>query len=651
MIRTAIILALSLFISFSSHGKSCDSIRTISLSELQASMVNWRITTNWVELSTCKKLNRYVVTNNVDCAPCQLRVNVEVDTTDTRLFMEVEGPDYLILSLEDSIQQPETQVARHHYFALEFDGLDTGQLNLDIWMPPGTRFIIVSYGADYKEYRYRMSRKEAYTGQSIMFYTFVGALGLLVLINVIWYIFNPRKDILMYTIYAFLMLIFFSATHFSQHEIYDTTLNQYLIYCIQPLSYVAYTLFIKYFLDTPKEYIFLDRYLNWVAGFFLFSTVFIGILFATIDQPFTGYYFHFYRIMAGVFGIFTLIYLLFRPNQFSKFIVFGGFPVLIGSLICMWFSIEAVQIGPILPIHFMMAGTAIELCVFAAGIGYRIKLNRLEKLDVQKALIQEMRKNDELRASKEQMLHAEIDEARKMIQLEEKEKLSAEFNLKEIEIELQSLRTQMNPHFIFNSLNSIKSFIAKNEPRVAADYLSKFARLMRLILANSKSQTVTLESELEAIEIYIHLERMRFKNKFNFELSIDPGVDMKQTKIQPMIIQPFVENAIWHGLMHKEEEGHLSILISGHEDYLEVIIDDDGVGREKSLEISNQRMIKKHSYGMEITEERLQHFYGKAYQLKIEDKFENGQSTGTRVVIHLPILTPTYEHQGGHYRR
>src|SRR6188508_2969786 len=122
-------------------------------------------------------------------------------------------------------------------------------------------------------------------------------------------------------------------------------------------------------------------------------------------------------------------------------------------------------------------------------------------------------------------------------------------------MEMQALRAQMNPHFMFNSLNSINNFILKNDPDNASDYLTKFSRLMRLILDNSRSEWVLLENELKALQLYIELEAVRFDNAFKYSMEVTKDVDPETMMVPPLIIQPYVENAIWHGLLHRKEPG------------------------------------------------------------------------------------------------
>ena len=158
-------------------------------------------------------------------------------------------------------------------------------------------------------------------------------------------------------------------------------------------------------------------------------------------------------------------------------------------------------------------------------------------------------------------------------------------------IALRSLRAQMNPHFIFNALNSVNLYIAQKDERTANKYLTDFSRLMRLVLEQSQKDFIPLQQELEMIKLYINLEHDRFKDKFEYELNIDGELDEDSLQIPPMLIQPYIENAIWHGLRYKEDKGLLKIQYKLEGENILVRIEDNGIGRKKSREIKtkNQR--------------------------------------------------------------
>jgi ligand-binding sensor domain-containing protein len=208
--------------------------------------------------------------------------------------------------------------------------------------------------------------------------------------------------------------------------------------------------------------------------------------------------------------------------------------------------------------------------------------------------------------------------------------------------ELKALRAQMNPHFIFNSLNSIQKYIFKNEHFEASQYLTKFSRLIRLILDQSNQNTILLSSEIDLLKLYVEMETLRFENKFDFEIQIDPQLNQEASYIPSMLVQPYVENAIWHGLLHKEEKGKLSINFSLLQNNLLLVeIIDNGIGRERAMELKSKQVLKKKSYGMQITEDRIATInktLGIAATCKIVDlKNEEGLPLGTKVELKIPI--------------
>lgn len=217
----------------------------------------------------------------------------------------------------------------------------------------------------------------------------------------------------------------------------------------------------------------------------------------------------------------------------------------------------------------------------------------------------------------------------------QKNELTKKFSV----MEMQALRAQMNPHFIFNCLNSINTFILKNEPEAASDYLTKFSRLIRLILQNSNSAVVTLQNELEALHLYLDMESLRFRNKFTFHVRVGSEVELEDIEIPPLIIQPYVENAIWHGLLNKEAIGHLNIDLQVENDNLVCIIEDDGVGRRRAAELKSKSASKSKSMGMQITAQRIKlmnELHGKQTTVDIVDLVDaSGEACGTRVVLTM----------------
>ncbi len=208
--------------------------------------------------------------------------------------------------------------------------------------------------------------------------------------------------------------------------------------------------------------------------------------------------------------------------------------------------------------------------------------------------------------------------------------------------EMRALRAQMNPHFIYNSLNAIRLFVLQNDSDNAEMYLVKFARLMRLILDNSRQEAVALGSELDQLHLYLELEQLRFDHTFDFAIHTDPALSREATLVPPMIIQPFIENAILHGIAHKKAKGHIAVSIRPLNGHLECRVDDDGVGRQRARELKSKTVRSYQSVGLRVTEDRLQLISqrsGKVARVAVIDKTdEQGQATGTRVVIELPLV-------------
>ncbi len=210
------------------------------------------------------------------------------------------------------------------------------------------------------------------------------------------------------------------------------------------------------------------------------------------------------------------------------------------------------------------------------------------------------------------------------------------------ELEMKALRAQINPHFLFNCMNSINRMILNDESENASRYLTKFSKLVRSILENSETPTVSLENELAMLETYIQLEALRFKGKINYQIVLDEFIEPESTYLPSMVLQPFVENAIWHGLMHKETEdkGMITIAIREDEDRLLCTIEDNGVGREKARVLQEKSVLKSKSMGMKITEERLRLLSKEqmAQLVRITDlKDAMDFARGTRVEINIPI--------------
>jgi len=208
---------------------------------------------------------------------------------------------------------------------------------------------------------------------------------------------------------------------------------------------------------------------------------------------------------------------------------------------------------------------------------------------------------------------------------------------------LEALRSQMNPHFIFNSLNAIQECILTKKIDAAYSYLSQFSKLQRLVLENSTMEFIPLTAEIEMLNLYLSLESLRFHQSFNYNLEVDPEIDPEEIQLPTMLLQPYVENAIWHGLRNKEGNKILSVRITDEEKYLQIIIEDNGVGRKRAAEIKKAKLKYNNpvSKGTDITQQVmtiLSHKYDAEIEWEVIDNYNNlKEATGTKVIIKLPM--------------
>ena len=215
---------------------------------------------------------------------------------------------------------------------------------------------------------------------------------------------------------------------------------------------------------------------------------------------------------------------------------------------------------------------------------------------------------------------------------------STELQNQLLQVESKALRAQMNPHFIFNCLNSIKSLIQEAANKQAVHYLNLFSKFIRQVLHHSEEKQITLEEELEMSRLYIEMEKLRFEKSFTYSVEIDPAVDTSFFKVPPMILQPFLENAIWHGLMPKDGEREIKLEIRAEGEGVKCIVEDNGIGREQAAALNLNRQHRHRSFGTRLILDRLQvnkDLFDSHFVVNIIDKIVHNQSAGTRVELVL----------------
>lgn len=223
--------------------------------------------------------------------------------------------------------------------------------------------------------------------------------------------------------------------------------------------------------------------------------------------------------------------------------------------------------------------------------------------------------------------------------LEESRKSGLALEYQYFELEARALRAQMNPHFMFNCLNSIKALIQENKNEQAAIYLATFSRLIRTLINNAEKKEIPLDEEIKTCQLYLELEVMRFDGKMTFVIQLDKEIDLRTIRIPALTIQPFIENAVWHGIVPKYKGGTVSLFVKKRGEYVDITIDDDGIGREASRRGKSSLNIGHQSKGVAMTQSRfdLDNFLlHREAKLAIEDKYESdGKAKGTRVIITL----------------
>ena len=205
------------------------------------------------------------------------------------------------------------------------------------------------------------------------------------------------------------------------------------------------------------------------------------------------------------------------------------------------------------------------------------------------------------------------------------------------EVESAAFRAQVNPHFIFNALNSIKGLIVNRQDKEAAVYISKFSKLVRNMLDNSRNQLISLSRELETLELYMKLEQLRFRDGFSYQLDIAEPIQTDDFLTLPALLQPFVENAIWHGFKNNTRANHLLITVRESDEWLYFTIEDNGVGRQMTLE---KHTDTKQSHGTDICQARINNYVadGRKGSLRVEDlRDSDARPLGTKVHIQIPL--------------
>lgn len=356
--------------------------------------------------------------------------------------------------------------------------------------------------------------------------------------------------------------------------------------------------------------------------------------------------------------LFTLV-MLVRIIQKNRSPLLGYFLVgnaffLTGVVLSTLLSLGLVEMelfATLYPINHFQIGVLGEIMCFSFALGYNVRVLERERNANQRAYVSQLRLNQEITESANRELTEKLDERTREVmamseamQTQKEAHLRSEFEFQLGEMEMQALRAQMNPHFIFNSLNTIRYFVLNNENEKASDYLGKFARLLRMVLQNSRENTIPLSEELEALRLYLEIEARRFGDSFQYRIVVPEDLDTDGIIVPPLLLQPFVENAIWHGLLHSDKpDKQLTVRISEEQDACLFTIEDNGVGRDKAREMKSRSATAKKSFGMQITNKRVELFnknFSSQIEIDVRDLVSpGGEVAGTAVEIRYRLPT------------
>ena len=427
-----------------------------------------------------------------------------------------------------------------------------------------------------------------------------GGLFVLFLYHFLIFFQNRNKLYLYYSLYLLALTIYLL------HHVVSAQFEpfyQYTNFAIQFLAYAAYVAFARDLLDTRTHLIKWDKYFELeIKVLVLLAPIFMLI------QFFLGYEFQVkaFTAIAPALTIFTFVsfyIVLTRINDnFSLYFVVGSliYVVLANvSFLEVFVGREFFINKGVEPMFFVYLGALLQSIIFSVILGLIIKR------------IEEKSKNAEIRLA---------------VKLKEME-----------ELKMTALQSQMNPHFLFNSLNSINNFVIKNDVEKASDYITKFSKLIRVILNSSSSPTSSLTEELAVLALYVKLEQMRVNGSFEYTVNVDKKLDLDHIKVPTLFLQPFIENAIWHGIMKSDEPNkEIQLIIKEDKGNVLCIIRDNGIGINKAKEIDKMSQ-KRRFFGTEATGNRIRILHqNKGVKIETID-ISKGKKTGTQVSISFPI--------------
>lgn len=389
----------------------------------------------------------------------------------------------------------------------------------------------------------------------------------------------------------------------------------------------------------------METLLWWGIGAYLFFM--IELLDLKKNNPHIRIWFRRLAVLLWGYGVVYLtVMLLTNDGGLQKLSFWGGrfiaFPLYLFTLIWIRRSVKSPMVPYVILANAVLGFFGMLAWLRAGEVilkGVKLPANLDDLLTLSFAVVAEIIVLSLAIAHRVRLLEKEKTESQ-LAYFEELQNKSF-YEKRMAETEMLALRSQMNPHFLFNSLNSLEYLIMSNDEKKASSYLAKFSKLLRMILNHSREESISLEEELTALRYYLDIEAMRLGDDFEYQIEVQRKVDVESLIIPPLLLQPFVENAIWHGLMPSHlPSKKLAIRIRSKDDKkVEFEIEDNGIGRKKATELRNRSTVRRKSYGMDITQQRIDLFnrnYPNQLTIEVFDLQKEGQ-TGTLVRIIYQI--------------
>ncbi|OBY63365.1 hypothetical protein LPB301_11120 [Polaribacter reichenbachii] len=468
-------------------------------------------------------------------------------------------------------------------------------------------------------------------------------LFILIIYHTTSYFFTKDKSFAIYAAYLLLVTIYLIPKTANDTSLYLAEKFNYFFnafnWIIQIWYWMLYSWFCINFLNLKEKDIRLAvQIMLYILVTTVFCTLFFIVDYFLLHQQYMTRFFLFVYTPISLIIISFFIKAIYKfKDKINKFFIIGlvfflGFSVI---ALCLSF-VENYPFTNIDPIGFFKIGVLLEAIILSIGLAYKYHNYRKERDNYNALLIAELQKNDALKDQLNEKLSEKV-ENHKLAEVQ------ALYEKQINELKLTSLLSQMNPHFIFNALNSIKLYIINHEPKIAAYYLNKFSKLIRKILEASTTKQVTLQEELETMDLYMTIENIRFSNEIDFNINVNEIIDLKAIQIPPLVLQPFLENALWHGLSSKKKNKKISVsIVKKTKKHIQIIIEDNGIGRKASAKIKAEKSINRKSIGINLTKDRFTNFVKNLqndYTIIYEDlKDKNNKPLGTKVIIELPLL-------------